>query len=58
MGGVWHLWERIAVPNAGFRRLLSVHLRLIGDRELMGKVIEAAMRMAIEVRVTIFNQAN
>lgn len=48
-GGVRHLWERECSLQRRFQKVVELAVSTVVDRGVVGRVIEAAMRMAREV---------
>lgn len=48
-GGVRHLWERECSIQRRYQKVVEVAISTVGDRRIVGRVIEAAVRMAERV---------
>jgi pyruvate carboxylase len=49
VGGVRHLWERECSIQRRYQKVVEVAVSTVGDRRVVGRVIEAAVRMAERV---------
>ncbi|KAM0718016.1 hypothetical protein Q7P37_006348 [Cladosporium fusiforme] len=49
-GGVRHLWERECSLQRRYQKVVELAVSTVEDRGLVGRVIEAAVRMAREIR--------